>query len=805
MTRPAPSNHNRFFADQGELATLIRQHNWAQTPLGSIEEWPQSLCTAVDLILAAQVPMAIAWGEEGRLLYNDAYRAILGSTKHPEALGQPITRVFPEAGQTLEPLLQRIKTTGTGSAGSRQPALLERNGHLAQRYLDFSCSSIRDEAGAIGGILLLCQETTALGEAEARFYQLFEHAPAMIAILHGPDLHFEYVNTAFQQFVHGRAQNGQPIADVFPTLGLPFIQLLRQVFNTGEPFIGNEVAVHWQREGAAREGFFDFVCQPMKNRQGVIDGVALHGVNITDQVLARRAVEAAEHRLATIVDQMPLGVIIAEAPSGKITQANEQVETILRQPPLTTSTIGLGDIWLGFHEDGRPVLAEEWPLARALQGETVYRAEYRYQRGDGTMIWLRISSNPIRDTTGTIVAGLVVFSDITQQREATAALRASEARLNLALQSSGLGSWMYNFITDQLTTSDQCKTILGLTPDQEFSYHAFVGQIHPDDQAAVSQDIMHAVESNTDFSADYRAILPDQTQRWITVQGRPTYRLDGAPVAIIGTMQDITARKAAEEERERLLAAEQTARAAAEEAVRSRDAFLSIAAHELRTPVTALKGTTQLLARWSARGSMDPVRVARNVGILEHSADRLAELTEDLLDVSRIRTGQLPLDREPLALLPLITADLERRREREDQQHTFALHHDQQLPIISADSGRIDQVLTNLLDNAVKYTPQGGEITIEVRSQDRGIAVSIQDHGIGLPPEAIEQIFVPFGRAKNAIASNLPGMGLGLYICRMIIERHNGWIRAESPGENQGTTMTFWLPSIANTAGAAND
>ena len=111
-----------------------------------------------------------------------------------------------------------------------------------------------------------------------------------------------------------------------------------------------------------------------------------------------------------------------------------------------------------------------------------------------------------------------------------------------------------------------------------------------------------------------------------------------------------------------------------------------------------------------------------------------------------------------------------------------------------ADAGRIEQVLTNLLDNAMKYSPGNGTVTVTVRAEDEGVVAEVQDDGIGLPPGAAETIFTPFGRAANAVVGSLPGMGLGLYICRNILERHGGWIRAESDGEGQGTTVSFWLP-----------
>ena len=268
--------------------------------------------------------------------------------------------------------------------------------------------------------------------------------------------------------------------------------------------------------------------------------------------------------------------------------------------------------------------------------------------------------------------------------------------------------------------------------------------------------------------------------RHLLAHGR-VIRDDAGRAQMIGVNVDVT-------EREEALAA-------AEAAVRARDVFLSIAAHELRTPITALKGSAQLLVRQQERGTLDPARLTRTLGVLNGAADRLAALTDDLLDVSRIRTGQLPLTIAPLILPTLVREAVGRARERHSGAHQLVLDLPAGLSPVPGDAARLDQVLTNLLDNAIKYSPAGGDVTVTMRPAEGGILTTVRDEGIGLPPESIEAIFEPFGRAPNAARSQLPGLGLGLYICRSIVERHNGRIWAASAGEEQGTTIALWLPA----------
>ncbi len=236
------------------------------------------------------------------------------------------------------------------------------------------------------------------------------------------------------------------------------------------------------------------------------------------------------------------------------------------------------------------------------------------------------------------------------------------------------------------------------------------------------------------------------------------------------------------------------ARLAAEGAVRARDTFLAIAAHELRTPLTALKGTTQLLVRQRSRGTLNPERLGRGLDTLDRAADRLVALTNDLLDVAQLNTGRLSLNPHQTDLAALVAESVTQARDRSDDGHHLTLAVPPTLPTVWLDATRIEQVLTNLLDNALKYSPAGGPVAVTVAADGAGVAIAVRDRGIGLPTAALELIFAPFGRASNAEASTLPGLGLGLAISRTIVERHGGWIVAASEGEGHGTTITCWLP-----------
>ncbi len=234
------------------------------------------------------------------------------------------------------------------------------------------------------------------------------------------------------------------------------------------------------------------------------------------------------------------------------------------------------------------------------------------------------------------------------------------------------------------------------------------------------------------------------------------------------------------------------ARGEAESAVKVRDEFLSIAAHELRTPVTGIKGAAQLALRSHQRGTLDSDRLEATLRTIDHAAGRLSGLISDLLDVSRLQAGQMSVRPKPLDIVGLVREGLEQGAFGGTCQIRLETEADR-LNVL-ADEARIEQIIANLLENAEKYSPDGGIIDVRLLRSDSGVTLEVQDQGIGLPAGSEETIFKPFGRAANASAQNIPGMGLGLYVCRRIAELHNGRLWAQSEGEGRGTTVSLWLP-----------
>lgn len=232
-------------------------------------------------------------------------------------------------------------------------------------------------------------------------------------------------------------------------------------------------------------------------------------------------------------------------------------------------------------------------------------------------------------------------------------------------------------------------------------------------------------------------------------------------------------------------------------AVDVRDEFLSIAAHELRTPIAGIKGYSQLLLRGLERGTLLPERLRMGLHTIESSASRLTVLTNDLLEVSRAGKNTMPLHLEPVSIHDFVVTFLNERRAIKPDQHSFDLVSEDPGVWIDADVGRLEQILSNLANNAVKYAPDALTVDLTIQVDAAGVTVSMRDYGMGLAPSDLERIFQPYLRASLAAESEIPGMGLGLFISRNIAEQHLGTLTASSDGADQGTTFSLRLPRRA--------
>jgi signal transduction histidine kinase len=289
----------------------VHDMDWSATALGPMSEWPQSLRTSADIVLGSAFPQILLWGPELVQIYNDGYREIMGH-KHPGGLGTPTLECWPEIAQVTKPIYDRVLAGETVTFEDAR-FRLERNGELEDVYLTLSYSPVRGDDDAIAGIFVTLLETTrrmhmAQMEAERvqllreleverrRLEEVFQQAPAFLAVARGPNHRFEFANDAYLQLVGNRDVVGKTVAEALPEMvGQGFIGALDDVLRTGRPFVGREIPVRLQRGhgGVLEERYLDFVYQPLTEVDGTRVGVVAHGSDVTEHTLARRDLELA--------------------------------------------------------------------------------------------------------------------------------------------------------------------------------------------------------------------------------------------------------------------------------------------------------------------------------------------------------------------------------------------------------------------------------------------------------------------------------------------------------------------------------
>ncbi|MDK6079600.1 ATP-binding protein [Massilia varians] len=284
-----PSEWLPFLSGGGQIGAMMRAHDWSHSPLGHPRTWPQALRTTVGLMLNSKFPMFVAWGPELGFLYNDSYAIILGE-KHPAALGARFHDIWREIWDDIHPLIVRA-LKGESTYMDRLPLRMNRHGYDEDTWFRFSYSPVRDEDGTVAGMYCACVEMT--GEVLAERYReqenqrlmgLFEQAPGIFAVLRGPDHVFEIANESYLQLIGRRELIGKPAREALPEVAdQGFFELLDQVYQSGQPFVGHSVPVRVQREAAAplEERFVDFVYQPIRGPKGDVEGIFVEGSDVT--------------------------------------------------------------------------------------------------------------------------------------------------------------------------------------------------------------------------------------------------------------------------------------------------------------------------------------------------------------------------------------------------------------------------------------------------------------------------------------------------------------------------------------------
>ncbi|MRG91186.1 ATP-binding protein [Polyangium spumosum] len=409
-----------------------------------------------------------------------------------------------------------------------------------------------------------------------------------------------------------------------------------------------------------------------------------------------------------------------------------------------------------------------------------------------TRIWME-SFFPLRDTSGVIIGVNVVCEEVTERREAAAALAESADRLQMALDGAQAGWWEYDARTDHYTWSEAQYELYGVDPkNREVRLEDWRSRVHPADLPPMDADLCCRMRKGiSDFAYEFRILHPSLGERWIHSLGRITFDEAGKTLRAVGISRDVTKEKQAESERAFLLESERAARAEAERASRMKDEFLATLSHELRTPLNAILGCAHLVQR----PGIQPDQLAKGLSVIERNTHLQAQLINDLLDVSRIVAGKIHVDLQEVSLPGVVESAIEAcRAAAEAKGVTLRGPREPARISVRGDPARLQQVVWNLVSNAIKFTPTGGRVDVSLVQEGEAAVLQVRDTGQGISPEFLPFLFERFRQADASMARRHGGLGLGLSIVKRLVELHGGVVRAESAGLEQGATFTVELP-----------
>jgi signal transduction histidine kinase len=359
--------------------------------------------------------------------------------------------------------------------------------------------------------------------------------------------------------------------------------------------------------------------------------------------------------------------------------------------------------------------------------------------------------------------------------------RAERVGRDLALQRTQLinaqsvgqfGSWEWDIASDRTTWSGELWRTHGLQASgRAMSFEDFVDSVHPDDRATVRAEIQAAFDTGEPFCFDHRIVRLDGSVRVIHARGEVVMGPGGLPVTMRGTGQDITERHEVE---------------------RAKDEFISVVSHELRTPLTSIRGSLGLLAS-GVLGPL-PEKGQRMVEIAVQNTDRLVRLINDILDIERIDSGTIAMDLQPCDGAELIKRAIQCVEQFAADAHVSLIGEGASVTL-RADPDRVQQTLTNLISNAVKFSPQESTVRVSCAGHDGEVLFEVVDNGKGIPADKLALIFERFQQVDASDSREKGGTGLGLAICRKIVEHHGGriWVDSEL---GAGSRFSFALPRI---------
>lgn len=789
---------------QGEAGGCLRDFDWSSTPLGPLQSWPSSLRTCVNFMLAARQPVYIAWGKELWSMYNDSYLPIVGE-KHPAAMGQTFQALWSEIWEEYRPYVEAVMA-GQAQYWADQPVKLAGRPNRPIGWFTFSWTPLRDDHGAVAGLMCVGSESTERVLAEQQLVESMDEGYCVIEIVQDKefrpiDYRFIRTNQAFVEQTGLQGAEGKLITELVPNIERHWIEINANVAITGQPS-------RFVNESLSMGRWFDCYTFPIAGTTNRVGGLFR---DITKQ---KRYEEELQKNAARQAFSLKLEDALRDLQSPE-----EIIETACR------------------------LLGQKIGASRVVYGEVDESQTFVYMRRDWTAVDVgsvagatKVMNDFGPELIADLLAGKVVvntdvsldhrtalYADAYRQIGVRAELlmpfiNSSKLRLVLAFHRSTPHHWnseeielgkdmaqrtwsaveatiaraqlrterdrsqaVFDTMTEGFAMLDRDWTVLymnaegiriGDRPGQQIigrNHWELWPEIVGSDLESMYRQVMQTRQPET---LEYQHTYPDGKVGWLEVRAYPGVA-DGLSIFF----RDVTNRKEAEEK--------------LRDADRRKDEFLAMLAHELRNPLAPIGAAAQLLQL----GKLDEERVQRTSEVIGRQVSHMTGLIDDLLDVSRVTRGLIELDKATLDIHHIVNEALEQVSPLiRSRRHELIIRQAPQAGTICGDKKRLVQVLANVLNNAAKYTAEGGHVTLCTLVRESDVLIEVTDDGIGMTPDMTKHAFDLFAQAERTSDRSSGGLGLGLALVKSLVDLHGGTVSCKSIGLGKGSTFSVWLP-----------
>lgn len=633
-------------------------------------------------------------------------------------------------------------------------------------------------------------------------------SPAPTSIYSGEDMIIRFANAGMLA-LWGKDSSviGKPLIEAIPELeGQPFLELLREVWHSGKNYSVSDAPAKLVKNGVEVIDYFDYEYKALTDQNNKTWCILNTALNVTSRHVFLEQIRQKEEREHALNEEMATTLEELTSTNDELNNSikqlaisREYIRTIIAQAPVGIAMLkgpehiieianpAILNIWgrkeaevIGYpHEKARPEMRKQavnqWLNEVYETGKPKINNEFTVKLKYNDELREAIVNSiyqPIFSENGTISGVLVILEEITQQVLERRRNENDQQMLALAIDAGELATFYYQPATNLFSGNVLLKSWFGLSSEENLDLSLALAVILPEDRNRVINAIMHSLSKDSDgqYSIEYQIQNNlDKKIRLLQANGRVFYDKLGNPQSLNGTLRDITVQKKEEQRK---------------------DDFMGMVSHELKTPLTSLKAYLQLLQRMQVN-----TENIKQQSMLEKSVkqiDYMNNLINGFLNVSRLDSGLMHIDKKTFDFQTLFS-EVEYEVLSTNHTRNFVFQSSGSLSIL-ADRNKISQVLHNLIGNAIKYSPINTTIIVEYHlMNDDSLKVDVKDYGIGISEEDQDKIFERYYRVKDINSRTTSGFGIGLYLCKEIIELHSGIIEVKS-SQNEATIFSFILP-----------